>query len=108
MKTSLTEKYSLLTAEHSFETFVSELREAFDSSNPQNIVLDLSEIATTEAEISSLTEFATIQLENNLSFVIIVPTFDADAFDEELNVVPTLIEAQDMIDMDEMTRDLGF
>lgn len=108
MKTTSTEKYALLVAENSFEKFTTELKETFDGLNKQNIILDLSAIKATENEISTLTEFAEIQLENNLSFVVIVPSFDADAFDEELNVVPTLIEAQDMIDMDEMTRDLGF
>ncbi|MGY6650372.1 ribonuclease Z [Wenyingzhuangia sp. IMCC45574] len=108
MNTTSTEKYTLITAENNFDVFKETLSKSFTDFNGQHIVIDLSNIETLEEQVTSLAEFAEIQLENNLSFVIIVPSFDADAFDEELNVVPTLTEAEDMIDMDEMTRDLGF
>lgn len=108
MKTTTTEKYTLITAETSFESFIAALKNSFNSLKELNIIVDLSAITPTEEEISSLAEFAEIQLENNQSFVVIVSSFDADAFEEELNVVPTLVEAEDMVDMDEMTRDLGF
>ena len=74
----------------------------------RNIILDFSKIDTTKAQIKSLQGFAETQAGNDKSFAIILPSFDADAFNEELNVVPTLVEAVDIIDMDEMTRDLGF
>lgn len=108
MKTTLTDLYILLTAEHNFDTFKLELNEFFNNPKLKNVVLDLSKIKISEDNINSLSKYANIQLENNLSFVIVVPSFDSDAFDEELNVVPTLLEAKDIIDMDEMTRDLGF
>ncbi|WP_010135354.1 hypothetical protein [Ochrovirga pacifica] len=108
MDISTKEKYTLITAADNFKAFSTALKNQFDEFKNQNLVIDLSKTNATDQEVASLIHFAEIQTESNSSFVIIIPSFDADAFDEELNVVPTLIEAEDMIDMDEMTRDLGF
>lgn len=108
MNNTSTDKYTLFTAVDSFESFKKEFSLIFADYSKQNIVIDLSKIETSEKEIQSLEEFAETQIENNQSFAIIVPVFNADAFEEELNVVPTLTEAEDIIDMDEMTRDLEF
>ena len=35
-------------------------------------------------------------------------SIEIDDFPEELNIVPTLIEAEDIIDMENMERELGF
>jgi hypothetical protein len=45
---------------------------------------------------------------NSTSFVIIANGVDMDELPDELIVVPTMIEALDIIEMDEITRDLGF
>ncbi|MGY5351532.1 ribonuclease Z [Wenyingzhuangia sp. IMCC45533] len=108
MKTTSNDKFTTLTAEKDFEYFLNFLKTAYDPLTAGNLVLDLSNIQTTENQINELAQYAEAQAENNNSFVIVIPTFDADVFDEELNVVPTLTEAEDIIDMDEMTRDLGF
>lgn len=42
------------------------------------------------------------------SFVIVSNKIDLDTVPEELIVVPTLQEAYDIIEMEEMERDLGF
>ena len=41
------------------------------------------------------------------SFVIVNDTINIDQVPEELMVVPTLLEAGDVIQMDEIQRDLG-
>lgn len=108
MNTTVTDKYTLFTAVDHFDTFKTQFADIFSEYTQQNMVLDVSNIKTSEKEIQSLEKFAEAQTENNKSFVIVFPKFDADAFEEALNVVPTLTEAEDIIDMDEMTRDLGF
>lgn len=108
MKVKSSEKYMLLTAKSNFDSFFREFADAFTDFENKNIVLDFSNIAIKEEEIQSLEEYAVIHVKNNQSFAVVAPNFDADAFEEELNVVPTLTEAEDIIDMDEMTRDLGF
>lgn len=42
------------------------------------------------------------------SFVIVVNDFDFNDVPDELIVVPTVLEATDIIEMDEIERDLGF
>ena len=45
---------------------------------------------------------------NKKSFVVVVSATDFNAFTDDLIVVPTLLEAHDMIEMEEIERDLGF
>lgn len=42
------------------------------------------------------------------SFVLVLKDFDIDEAPEELIIVPTLQEAHDVIEMEEIERDLGF
>ena len=42
------------------------------------------------------------------SFVIVATNVSIDEIDEKLIVVPTLQEARDIIEMEEIERDLGF
>ena len=46
--------------------------------------------------------------ENGTSFVVLNSSVNADDFDENLNIVPTLQEAYDYIEMEAMERELGF
>ncbi|ANW95137.1 hypothetical protein AXE80_02025 [Wenyingzhuangia fucanilytica] len=108
MKVTTSDKYTLFKTETDFDTFFDEVSKVLAKYKNRNIILDVSSIDTTESQIKSLSGFAETQAENEKSFAVILTDFDADAFDEELNVVPTLVEAIDIIDMDEMTRDLGF
>ncbi len=108
MKVTSNDKFTTLTAEKDFDYFLDSFANTYNSLATQNMVLDLSEITATETQIHQLKTYAETQTNNQHSFVIVLPVFDADAFEDELTVVPTLTEAEDMIDMDEMTRDLGF
>ena len=108
MKITSSDKYTLFLAETDFNTFFDEISIVLSKYKNRNIILDLSNIKSDKSEIKSLKGFAETQANNSKSFAIILPSFDADAFDELLNVTPTLTEAIDIIDMDEMTRDLGF
>lgn len=108
MKITSSEKYTMFTAIDNFDSFVEQFNVVFPEYKQQNIIFNLADIDVTEDKIQSLQPYATQQAENQQSFVTIIPSFDADAFEEELNVVPTLMEAEDLIDMDEISRDLGF
>ena len=46
--------------------------------------------------------------ENGTSFVVLNSSVNADDFDENLNIVPTLQEAQDILEMENIERELGF
>jgi hypothetical protein len=46
--------------------------------------------------------------ENGTSFVVIYKTINIDDLPDNFNIVPTLIEAEDILEMEAMERELGF
>jgi hypothetical protein len=75
----------------------------------QNLIIDL--LSYTNLSLEQLLMF--IELSNkhrtlNHSFVIVNDAIDLDILPDEIMVVPTLLEAQDVIEMEEIERDLGF
>ncbi|MCF6351364.1 MAG: ribonuclease Z [Flavobacteriaceae bacterium] len=71
----------------------------------KNIIIDLSKLKTNlnKNEILIFKEIAINKKENSTSFIIIDTNIEEL---EEVNVVPTLQEAIDIIEIDEMIRDL--
>lgn len=74
-----------------------------------NLVIDL--LKYKQLKLEQLVEF--IKLSNDQrggkkSYVIVNTGIDVDLIPDEMIVVPTLQEAQDIIEMEEIERDLGF
>ncbi len=76
-------------------------------SNNNIIVILVSLIPLTRSELSEFLMLSNTHRENGHSFVIVTNNIDVDSIPEELIVVPTLIEAKDVIEMEEMERDLN-
>lgn len=75
----------------------------------QNVVIDLlkySHIALDQ--LLELLEVSNSHRGTKQSFVIINTAINPDDIPAELVVVPTLQEAEDIIEMEEIERDLGF
>ncbi|SFJ43285.1 ribonuclease Z [Myroides guanonis] len=90
--------------------FIEKINAQYNSYKKFNIIVDLSDedIDDQGDDLLLFEELALSQAEENKSFVIVVENIDFNEFDEELVVVPTLLEAHDIIEMDEIQRDLGF
>lgn len=73
----------------------------------KNIIIDLEELALRPSEIIPFESLAVLQKKQKKSFVI-VADIDFDEVSEEIIVVPTLQEGFDIIEMEEIERDLGF
>lgn len=73
----------------------------------KNIIIDLEETALRPSEIIPFESLALLQKKQKKSFVI-VADIDFDEVSEEIIVVPTLQEGFDIIEMEEIERDLGF
>jgi len=58
--------------------------------------------------VPTLTNIAKTKKSEGFSFVIVISEVNADNYPEELNIVPTLTEAEDVIDMENIERELGF
>jgi hypothetical protein len=88
--------------------FVNNLETNYSDYLSKHIIVDLSSL---NPQVDEVEQFQSIQdqhIANNKSFVIIVKDFDFNEATEGLNIVPTLQEAYDIIEMDDIQRDLGF
>ena len=75
----------------------------------QNLIIDL--LAYTNLSLEQLLLFIELSNQHRVSkhsFVIVNNALDPDILPNEIMVVPTLLEAQDVIEMEEIERDLGF
>ena len=99
-------EYSMVELDESlFEGFKNNLL----SSKKSHTVVKLSEKLTiTEEHISFFINTSISYKKDGMSFVVIKKGIDIDNFPEELNIVPTLQEAEDILEMEAIERDLGF
>ena len=75
----------------------------------QNIILDLNSYkALKNKDLNIFLLFAKNIKKNKQSFVIVISDFDFNKSSSKLNIVPTIQEAFDIIEMEEIERDLGF
>lgn len=59
-------------------------------------------------DINGFLPLSKIHKKNKKSFVIVAQGVDFNTISDKLTVVPTPLEARDIIDMEEIERDLGF
>lgn len=110
MKVIEKEGYKILQDEkESVKDFASFLESNHRSFKNDNVVVDILKYG--ELSLEELLKF--LKLSNShrqgkKSFVIVNDTINIDHVPEELLVVPTLDEAGDIIQMEEIERDLGF
>jgi len=89
--------------------FVKQLTQDYTTYKNNNLIINISGLQDTT--IDAIVEF--LQLSNThrgskKSFVIIAPNMNSDDIPDELVIVPTLQEAYDIIEMEDIERDLGF
>jgi hypothetical protein len=74
-----------------------------------NIIVALSTLNKIQvADIVEFLEISNIHRATNHSFVIVSDKIDLDSIPDDIVVVPTIQEAYDIIEMEEIERDLGF
>ncbi len=110
MKIIKTDKYTLIKPETEPVTeFVKKIHKEENLIKKDNLIIDISEkFNTNSINLSVFLSLNEQHKQNGTSFVIIFnDNFDEDLL-EELDIVPTFIEAKDIIEMDAISRDLGF
>lgn len=88
---------------------VKKMEASYDRFKNDNVIVNLSSI--NKIHLENILEFLMISNKHRNfkhSFVIVSDKVDLDVIPDEIVVVPTLQEAYDIIEMDEMERDLGF
>ena len=74
----------------------------------QNIIVDVSTINVNLKDIKLFAETSKNHKKNKKSFIIVAINLDYNSIPTKLSVVPTIQEAKDLIEMEEIERDLGF
>ncbi len=109
MKIEIRENTALLNQiDGDLALVVHHINDNYKSLRENNIILDLRSLHN--VSVDYLNSFKTISehhRKNKKSFIIVADTDFNDASDD-LMVVPTILEAHDIIEMEEIERDLGF
>ena len=110
MKITRKEKFVLLEDEKNelagFANYLTKNEKFFEK---DNIIVDLSEFEDLELkELLMFLEFSNVHRLKKRSFVIVNKALAIDKVPDEIIVVPTLQEGEDIIDMEELERELGF
>ena len=89
--------------------FYNKLNNEYNSYKSQNLIIDLSyDKAITMADIKLFLEMTKNQKKEKKSLVLVADGINFNDVPVKLIVVPTTQEAHDIIEMEEIERDLGF
>ena len=110
MQTDKKETFSLiLPQENNFSLFLENFKNEKDNLLKDSIVISfLNSFQPNVEEINSFIDIAAEKKENSTSFVLVIDNISIDDFPDELNIVPTITEAEDIIEMENIERELGF
>ncbi|MBP4136831.1 ribonuclease Z [Flavobacterium geliluteum] len=90
-------------------SFLEKVMQQFKTFEKQNIVIDLTAYSSLpEADVKLFLPLSKQHKKAKKSFVVVVADFDFNSVSDKLTVVPSLLEAHDIIEMEEIERDLGF
>ncbi len=92
-----------------FTSFLDKVSQPNASFATHNLIIDLSHNKlVTLSDIKLLLPLAKQNKKEKKSFVVVADGIDFNAVPAQLTVVPSVLEAHDMIEMEEIERDLGF
>lgn len=90
-------------------SFLEKVTTKHNSYKEKNIILDITQdLNITLDNILTFLSLSNKHRKAKKSFVIVVTDFDFNDVPDEMIVVPTILEAHDIIEMEEIERDLGF
>lgn len=112
MKITRKENYIIIRDENKdFEDFATKLSQHHRDFENENVVIDILEKKHLKAKDMLLfLEISNLHRNQKKSFVIACDAEDIsiDNIPEDLIVVPTLREAEDMVNMEDLEREIGF
>ena len=95
--------------EGNISLFLEKLNEQYNSFKEYNLILDISHDKSADVKsIKMFSDLAKKHKKAKRSLVIVADGIDFNKVPQSIIVVPTQLEAQDLIEMDEIERDLGF
>lgn len=92
-----------------FTSFLDKVSQPNASFESHNLIIDLSNNkSVTNTELKLLLPLSKQYNKAKKSFVVVAEGIDFNAVPAQLSVVPSNLEAHDIIEMEEIERDLGF
>lgn len=90
-------------------SFLEKITKEYHSFANHNIVLDISKDKNVTIETLKLfAEISKMHKKSKKSFVLVVNDIDFNSVSVKMTIVPSLQEAHDIIEIEEIERDLGF
>lgn len=100
--------YILISDDIDKNTNFEKIEASMKQAENQNIVLQASINNLNNGNIDRFISISDGKKANGTSFVIVSKEISVDTIPESLNVVPTITEAEDIIEMENIERELGF
>jgi hypothetical protein len=102
--------YTLISSdEDSFKEFQKSVFKRINDFDKNHLILLIyEELNIDKKDFLLFLKIAEQKKENGTSFVVLNASVNADDFAESLNIVPTLQEAEDILEMETIERELGF
>ena len=95
--------------EDGFQLFFNEFLKNNTNFKNVNVILDFSKIINIDLnKILLFSQLSEKHRNNNKSFVIVCEGIEFDEVPDEIVAVPTFKEAEDIIEIEDIERDLGF
>lgn len=92
----------------SMDEFIVDLRKSYPEIKKDNLIINLLSFTDLKAaQILQLEPLSATHRATNKSFVLVTGSVSYGDVPDQLVVVPTLQEAKDLIEMEEIERDLG-
>jgi hypothetical protein len=116
MKIEETNSYHLITAEsdpalpddQNFENFLKDFKEKMTTFKKINLILDFSNLINIDLnKILLFSQLSEMHRSANNSFVMVCRGIEFNDLPDEMMAVPTLQEAQDIVEIEDIERDLG-
>lgn len=109
MKIEIRENTALLNQiDGDLDLVIHHINDNYKTLRDNNIILDLKSIDNLSADyLNTFRTIAEHHRNNKRSFIIVADT-DFNDISDDITVVPTILEAHDIIEMEDIERDLGF
>lgn len=92
-----------------FSSFLMKVTQQYKTFENHNIIIDLLHHKDlTVEDVNLFMPLSQQHIKAKKSFIVVVSDLDYNAVPDKLNVVPSILEASDIIEMEEIERDLGF
>lgn len=92
-----------------FSNFIEKLTAQFNAYKEQNLILDVTKDENLSIDsLLEIKDLAKKHKKEKKTLVLVAENIDFHKIPDYLLVVPTILEAHDIIEMEEIERDLGF